>query len=90
MAGGVILTAEQRAAAAATRAARAAERKAAGVPTLRTAINAMCKQCVYDPESGLGTWRQQTEACRVTECPLWKVRPVSSGNSVYVEGLRDA
>ena len=46
-------------------------------PSMRAAINAMCKGCVYDPESGLGTWRQQVEACRITDCPLWPLRPKS-------------
>ena len=72
------MTAEQREKAAATRRKNAAARKAAGVPTMRQAINAMCKQCTYDPESGLGTWRQQTEACRIESCPLWMLRPRSS------------
>lgn len=46
-------------------------------PSLRKAINAKCKDCIYDPLSGLGTWRQQTEACPAKTCPLWPVRPVS-------------
>jgi hypothetical protein len=46
---------------------------------LRAAINAKCKDCIYDPLSGLGTWRQQVEGCTCTDCPLWPVRPKSSG-----------
>lgn len=46
-------------------------------PSLRKAINAKCKDCIYDPLSGLGTWRQQTEACPAKTCPLWPVRPIS-------------
>lgn len=84
------MTPEQRAAAAETRRQNAAARKAAGVPSLRTAVNEMCRQCVHDPESGLGTWRQQTEACRIEACPLWLVRPKSSGGSVYAEHLVEA
>lgn len=72
------ITPEQRAAGLAKRKANAAARKAAGVPTLRAAVTEMCKQCVYDPQCGFGTWRQQTTACHITDCPLWKVRPVSS------------
>lgn len=51
----------------------------AGSPpkSLRRAINAYCKYCTYDPLCGGGTWRQQVEACTVTQCPLWPVRPLS-------------
>ena len=41
------------------------------------AINAKCKDCIYDPLSGLGTWRQQTEACTIKTCSLWPYRPKS-------------
>lgn len=43
----------------------------------RKLVNEKCKQCTYDPLSGLGTWREQTMACTVASCPLWPVRPVS-------------
>ena len=45
--------------------------------SLRQAINAKCKDCIYDPLSGLGTWRQQVEGCTSTDCGLYPVRPVS-------------
>ena len=45
--------------------------------TRSQAINAMCKQCIFDPIGGPGTWRQQVEACPSTQCPLWRFRPVS-------------
>lgn len=45
--------------------------------SFRGAVNAKCKQCIYDPKSGLGTWRQQTQGCTVTQCPLWPYRPMS-------------
>ena len=45
--------------------------------SLRKAINDCCKDCTYDELSGLGTWRQQTEACLVITCPLHPVRPKS-------------
>lgn len=45
-------------------------------PSLRAAINAKCKDCVYDP-LGPGNWRQQVTACRITDCPLWPLRPRS-------------
>jgi len=41
---------------------------------LRGKVNAMCISCVYD-EHVSGTWRNQTENCTVTLCPLWEVRP---------------
>lgn len=43
--------------------------------SLRQAINAKCKECIYDPVGGSGHWRQQIEACTATSCPLWVVRP---------------
>jgi hypothetical protein len=46
--------------------------------SLRGAINTHCRNCVYDPlDKGAGTWRMQTEACTVTQCALYEVRPVS-------------
>lgn len=49
--------------------------------SLRGAINAKCRECIYDPVGGTGTWRQQVEACTATRCGLWAVRPVSEGGS---------
>ena len=46
-------------------------------PSMRRAINAKCKECIYDPIGGSGNWRQQVEACTVTGCPLYPLRPVS-------------
>lgn len=40
------------------------------------AIANMCKQCIYDPIGGNGTWRQQVEACTSTGCPLFAYRPL--------------
>ena len=45
---------------------------------LRKSINDKCKDCTYHPTNQGGSWRQQVEACTVTSCPLWEVRPVSS------------
>jgi hypothetical protein len=47
--------------------------------SLRDAINAKCKECIYDPIGGGGTWRQQVEACTARTCPLYPVRPLSEG-----------
>jgi len=41
------------------------------------AINAKCKDCIYDPLSGGGTWRRQVEDCTVKSCALWPYRPKS-------------
>jgi len=43
---------------------------------LRARVNAHCVSCTYDDQVN-GTWRQQIEACAVTECPLHSVRPCS-------------
>ena len=49
-------------------------------PSMRGAINAMCKTCIYDPKAaGCGTWRQQVEACTSPNCPLFPLRPTSKG-----------
>jgi hypothetical protein len=45
-------------------------------PSMRAAINAMCKGCIYDPAEP-GNWRQQVGACQITGCPLWPLRPTS-------------
>jgi hypothetical protein len=39
--------------------------------SLRKAINAKCKECIYDPIGGNGTWRQQVEQCTSFNCPLY-------------------
>ena len=44
----------------------------------RAAVDAKCRECIFDPESGLGTWRQQVEACAIDDCPLWPIRARSS------------
>ena len=66
---------EQLAKMAAGRAAKATIR--VKTPSLRVSINKYCQSCIYDPKSGLGTWRQQVEACTVTKCELYAVRPRS-------------
>jgi hypothetical protein len=42
---------------------------------LRTAINRKCRECIYDPRGGGGTWREQVQACIAPDCPLYPVRP---------------
>jgi hypothetical protein len=45
-------------------------------PSMRRAVNAMCKDCIFDPVGG-GNWRQQVEACTSPSCALFELRPVS-------------
>ena len=42
-------------------------------PGLRGRVDAHCVSCVYEEGQG-GSWRQQVQACTVTECPLYPVR----------------
>jgi len=49
--------------------------------SLRSAINANCRDCIYDSTNG-GNWRQQVEACSVVACALYPVRPVSNPHKV--------
>lgn len=44
-------------------------------PSFRNAINAKCKDCVYDKVER-GTWREQVADCGAHTCPLYSVRPV--------------
>ena len=49
-------------------------------PSLRKAIDAKCKDCIYDPYDK-GNWRDQGYACTSGNCPLFDVRPVPGGKS---------
>jgi hypothetical protein len=42
--------------------------------SLRSAIDQKCRDCIYDPQCGGGTWREQIAQCSVIGCPLWPVR----------------
>ena len=42
---------------------------------LRKAVDLKCKECIYDPIGGPGSWRQQVEACTSYKCPLFDKRP---------------
>jgi hypothetical protein len=55
---------------------------------LRAAINAKFKDCIYDPTSGGGTWREQVAQCSCRSCPLWPLRPAPSGGP-YANPPRD-
>ena len=58
--------------------------------SLRGAINSHCRDCIYDAtrNAGLGSWRQQVEACTVTKCALYEVRPVSKPRKVLTDGIK--
>ena len=45
-------------------------------PSLRAAINAMCRSCLYDPGNGNGPWREQVRGCSSSNCALHSVRPL--------------
>jgi hypothetical protein len=47
----------------------------------KSAVEAMCKYCIYDPDSGYGTWREQVSQCTGYGCPLWDFRPTASGGA---------
>jgi hypothetical protein len=44
--------------------------------SMRAAINAKCKDCIYDT-CAPGNWRQQVEGCAIRDCSLWPYRPKS-------------
>ena len=46
-------------------------------PKFRDAIDAQCRDCIYDEKAGQGTWRNQIEMCPSKECPLYAVRPIT-------------
>ena len=56
--------------------------------SLRGAINAKCRDCIYDPRSGGGTWREQVAQCSVISCPLWPLRPGPTSGP-YADPPRD-
>ena len=43
------------------------------------AIEKKCKECVYDPIGGNGSWREQVKNCQGMACPLYAVRPLPTG-----------
>lgn len=55
--------------------------KMANKPKLREKIDAKCKECLWDA-SAEGTWRQQVENCSSYTCPIYPVRPTSTGGAL--------
>lgn len=47
------------------------------MPSLRQAIDAHCRACIFDPAAP-GTWREQVADCASPNCRLFDVRPVPS------------
>ena len=45
--------------------------------SLRKAVNAKCRECIYDKHQK-GTWLAQVAACTSTSCPLFDCRPQST------------
>lgn len=52
------------------------------------AINAFCKQCIYD-KTQPGNWRQQVEACTAKSCPLYEYRPISKPERTSTAVMRE-
>jgi len=50
-------------------------------PKFRDAINAQCKDCIYDEKAGQGSWLNQIELCTCKDCPLYAVRPLTHATS---------
>jgi len=46
--------------------------------TRQEAINAHCRQCIYDELGGNGSWRKQVTDCTSPECPLFEYRPIDA------------
>jgi len=44
--------------------------------TRKTAIDKMCKNCIYD-SNAKGTWVKQVEECTSTGCALYCYRPLT-------------
>ena len=58
----------------------------------KQAIKAKCKECIYDPIGGNGTWVEQIEGCTSYSCPLYDLRPLSiktrrKNDENYLAGL---
>ena len=50
--------------------------------SLRKQINQMCKDCIYDPQPGNGTWLLQIQECTSTDCALYVCRPITRAGQV--------
>ena len=48
--------------------------------TRQQAIDAKCRECIFDDLAD-GTWRMQVEQCELTACALYPYRPKSRSNA---------
>ena len=48
----------------------------------RRAIANHCKDCIYDPHC-TGNWKQQVEACTITQCGLYEHRPLTAKTTTF-------
>ena len=76
-AGGALKRAEREAGVTASGAAFE-ESETAVVGNVREAVAAMCRACIVDPGAA-GSAAVQVELCTDYGCPLWRVRPVRTG-----------
>ena len=44
----------------------------------RNAINAFCRECIYD-QGSKGSWIEQVTSCTSFKCPLYGERPITKG-----------
>ena len=57
--------------------------------SLRKAVNAKCRECIYDPDAkGLGSALNQITNCELTDCPLWSVRPTNLKHKEHEDGRK--
>jgi len=53
--------------------------------TRQQAINTFCKQCIYDPHGGNGSWLLQVENCTADNCPLFAYRPITQNTKHIID-----
>lgn len=56
-------------------------------PTRKKAIDANCKECIYDPLAG-GTWLEQVEKCITPHCALYSFRPLTNATKAVERQIR--
>jgi len=52
--------------------------------SFRAAVNAKCKDCIYDRGTP-GTWRMQVGLCTSSNCPLHDYRPLPENAAELAE-----
>lgn len=58
--------------------------KAANTKSRSKAIDRHCKDCIYDPIGGAGTWREQVKNCTNQSCALFNFRPLPTSRVVVI------